>query len=236
MAQILQKRSDLKKSYIFAKTLTFISFCGAFFCLVGAVTSKKLLFCLGMIVTFIIGFYNRRNAQIYRCGLVGERATVEFIRKLPREYYAVQNVKVAYGGKSSELDMVVVGPAGVFVIETKYLKGVVVGSYASDHWLLQKHDSYSRTFYNPIKQVNTHVYRLANFLRKEGVNVWVDGMVCFSHPETVLRLKGKPLGVPVYSVRNCGADNLCSCILRQEAKLTGQEIKRIVQLICAGKR
>lgn len=242
MAQIIKKSSDLNRSYTTAKTMTFAGFGGAALCFLGAAIAALrwkfplfLLFAIGVMAGFVIGLYGNRNAEIYRCGIEGETVTANIVRHLSDSYYAIQNVNVSYQGKSSELDLVVVGPGGVFVVETKYLKGTVIGAYDRDQWELHKvgrgGTPYSKTFYSPVKQVGTHVFRLANFLRKKGENVWVDGIVCFSNSETEVCLQGSPDKIPVFSVHNGGAYDLCNYITGKGGNLSERQIQRIVQLL-----
>ena len=242
MARIIQKKSDLKQAYIKAKACAFFGYLIAALCFAGAVVTTLrtmfpvlLLFAVGVMAGIGFGGYSSQKAEIYRCGIVGENATAEIVRHLPNGYYVVQNVVVKYEGKLSELDLVVLGPTGVFVVETKYLKGNVVGNYAGDRWELHKvgrgGTSYSKTFYSPVKQVGTHVYRLANYLRKKGVNVWVEGMVCFSNPETELFLQGAPSKIPVFSVFEGDGVDLCNYITHREKELSDSQIQRILKMI-----
>ena len=70
-----------------------------------------------------------------RAGLAGEVATANFIAKFPDSFSGFQNLNVTYEGKKSELDMVVVGPTGVYIIETKNHNGHIQGNFESHDWV-----------------------------------------------------------------------------------------------------
>lgn len=61
-------------------------------------------------------FQQRRN---YLLGYLGERAVGEWLATLPREYRVFHDVPVDEGKGAFNLDHVVVGPTGLFAIETK---------------------------------------------------------------------------------------------------------------------
>lgn len=188
------------------------------------------------VILFLSAFITggMQNTAIRRVGEVGEDATAHLISQLPQGYYGFRNVYVTYDGKQSEIDMVVVGKTGVFIIETKHLNGYVVGNYESHDWILHKigrrGGSYSKEFYSPVKQVGTHVYRLANFMRSQGVNVRVEAMVFFTNPNTNVTVSGVPGRIPVYTGQP-GATSLVHNIMGGQANLTPQQIASVCNLL-----
>jgi len=132
----------------------------------------------GMAILAFCG--GKRNSL--KAGIEAEEKTMRIISRLPESYTAITNVKVAFEGKVSEMDMVVAGPTGVFVIETKSRRGDITGD-ADGKYLYQtkgNFETYTTKFYNPMKQVGTHVFRLSNCLKKNGINMWVQGVVFFN--------------------------------------------------------
>jgi len=181
--------------------------------------------------------YMQQKAAIYKSGVDGENATAEIVSSLPNTYLGFQNVQVTYEGKTSELDMVVVGPTGVFIIETKNLNGTIVGNYGNPQWVQKKVGQegtpYSKNFYNPIKQVGTHVYRLANYLRSNGCYVHVNDMVYFSNPDTVIQLLGTPSNTPVFTALGNSGREICDYILENEQRIAENVIYQISELLSA---
>jgi len=185
---------------------------------------------------FIYSGINSQRAKILDVGITGEEDIQEIIETLPDDYYGISNVNVWFEGKKSELDMVVVGKNGVFIIETKNHNGRITGD-ASDHDLTQrkvgrKGTPYSKDFYNPIKQVGTHTYKLSNFLKTQGIHVWVQRMVYFANSEAVVDID-KISKTPVFCKYYDEEDDLCDYITSYPSKsqLPDNIINKIVQLL-----
>lgn len=239
MAQIIKKQNELEKKYLQTRQLSQLGL-GLFFAgmVVAAFNLGSVTMLISLLVAFggvFLGAYMGKQANIYKAGVSGEGITAEIIRKLPEEYFAVQNLRVTYNDQSSEMDLVVVGPTGVFIVETKNLKGTVVGEAEEKYWTLCKvgrqGTPYSKEFYSPVKQVGTHVYRLANFLRSNGANIRVESAVYFSHPETAVQLNGTPKNTPIFWEQSNGAAQLRQYITGQERRLSPVQIDRIRQLL-----
>ena len=254
MAKIIKKTSDLEKEYLKYKKSAKASLRNAALCFLGVIIGIVLT-CLGMnyefsasigIVLmfvsgmlgawFFAGISNYENkAEIVAKGIEGEFTTQELIKSLPDNYYGFSNVKVTYEGQTSELDMVVVGPSGVFVVETKNLNGEIRGTYTSRNWVQRKvgrgGTPYSNEFYSPVKQIGTHIYRLANFLRDNGVFTYVNGAVYFSNIDAEVEVLGESNDIPVFSCWNRGEEFLKEYILADENKLNTEIINQVCKLL-----
>ena len=113
-------------------------------------------------------------------GRRGEHIAARYISSVLREddaYYT--NVSIAFDGKPTELDNVIVNKFGVFIIEVKNYSGRLSGSEDDYEWtkvhISDAGNPYYKTVKNPIKQVKREVYILAKYLDYYGVSVWVDG-------------------------------------------------------------
>lgn len=243
MAQIYKGDSKPEKAYADWRTLFWIAAVSAalFLCLF----TYKLLsgnfdrWIFLIVIAFGLSsyatkwLYQKMNA--FSSGIHGESETARIISILPDSYRGYQNLKVKFNGGVSELDMVVVGPTGVFVIETKNMKGYIMGSYNNPQWVQHKvgrgGTPYSKNFYSPVKQVGTHVYRLANFLRGHSCRVYVDAMVYFSNPATTVQLTGVPTTISVFSANANGAQGIYDRILSNDRVLSDDVISRIHALL-----
>ncbi len=202
MAKIIKTNRDLEKEYTMHFKKAKLAFILSNLIILGSFVGIGLLFtdtpriiCIIMIpLCFFIALLfdeiskeSHTKATILLNGIYGEKITRKIIEKLPDDYLGFQNIKVTYKGETSEIDMVVVGPNGVFVIETKHLNGHIKG-YSGKTWAQEKVGRrgrvYTNNFYSPIKQAGTHIYHLANYLRDHGGDVYVVGAVYFSNPET----------------------------------------------------
>ena len=121
-------------------------------------------------------------------GLEGEDATARMLSRLPDDYTCYQNLTVFYDGRTSELDLVVAGPTGIFIVEVKNMNGTIHGGYAQEQWrqdkVGQKGGEYFKNFYSPVKQVGTHTWRLANWLRDRQI------FITCCDPNTIKSLQG----------------------------------------------
>lgn len=190
---------------------------------------------LGAVAGFIFAVYMEQKANIYEAGVAGEQVTAQIISDLSDQYFGVQNLQVTFEDKTSELDMVVVGPTGVFVIETKNHRGTILGDYEDQYWTHNKishqGNEFTKELYNPVKQVGTHVYRLANFLRSNGIHVRVESAVYFSDPETLVDLCGEPKQIPVFTAREDGKEALHSYIINRTVRISDVQIQNILRLL-----
>lgn len=205
-------------SVIFALSFT----CLAVFLVIANIFLIRSLYC-----------YNR--AKILFKGIIGETDTADIIATLPEDYFGFQNVVVRLDDKISEIDIVIVGPTGVFVVETKNRNGKVTGSYEQREWKQHKvgrrGTPYISNFYSPVKQVSTHIYRLTKFLRNNGICVHIDGAVYFSNREATVKISGSAEKIPVFSYSNNGEKSLKNYILGRKTTLSNETIKKICNLL-----
>lgn len=88
----------------------------------------------------------------------------------------------AYIKYPQEYDQIIVGPQGIFVIETKYYAGTIkVDSNGS--WRRIKKDGSLEGEKSPVQQVDRHVKLLRSFL-PDGIPLI--GVICISHPNAIL--------------------------------------------------
>lgn len=132
----------------------------------------------------------QKNKDIFASGDEGESLAIAYLEVLDRNFHIIPNAVLKYGEKRSEMDTIVIGPTGVFIIEVKNYKGIIEGNM-SDHNLKQtKPDNYgkmfTKTFYNPCKQVATHRYTLNGVLRVSGISTYINICVFFANKDAQL--------------------------------------------------
>jgi len=93
------------------KSLIFIPLSIAFF---------LLIILIGRIMTRRMDAYEKDRINFLK-GATGEQTVAKKIDELPDEYCVIHDLATPYGN----LDHVVIGPTGVFVLETKNWKGVI---------------------------------------------------------------------------------------------------------------
>lgn len=154
-------------------------------------------------VCLMTGYWGRK-IKINLNGLDGEKQALLIAKELPSDYVVFSNVTIMYDDQESETDLIVVGPKGVFLIEVKNHKGVITGKPDDKRWAQFKETSsqgkYVNPFYNPTKQVKTHVYRLSSILKEKGYAHWVQGIVFFINPE--VEVKAYSPQIPLLTLNN----------------------------------
>lgn len=127
-----------------------------------------------------------------------ERDALEFVRAgLPDEepWRAWSNFEFpADDGSMNEVDLLVLGPAGFFLIEIKSWPGTLTGDL--QNWILER-DGRTRVYDNPLALANRKAKRLKNMLRRQraagGVKLpFMEALVFLSHPDLDFRLEGAP--------------------------------------------
>ncbi|MCK9151377.1 nuclease-related domain-containing protein [Methanobacterium alcaliphilum] len=86
--------------------------------------------------------------------------------------------------------MVVIGPNGIFVIETKNYTGKYL--IKGNNWFYYKNGKYHETKTNPAKQVLRNTMELKSFLETKGVDssIWYQAIVAFKSYS--FKVSGKP--------------------------------------------
>ncbi|NGY88025.1 NERD domain-containing protein [Bacillus megaterium] len=87
-------------------------------------------------------------------------------------------------------------------MEVKNHTGVITGKPDDKRWVQFKETKlggkYANPFYNPTKQVKTHVYRLSGVLKEVGYSYWIQGMVYFVNP--LVEVKAYSNQIPVLTL------------------------------------
>ena len=173
--------------------------------------------------------------EAMKAGMLGENVTDEILEGLPHYYHVLRDVTIRKQNGFNQLDHIVVGKKGIFVVETKYYSGAVKGR-DKDVKILQKKrvkgSVYSSRFLNPAKQVTNHVVAVKRYLKlTEWKNVPVYGIVFFSHPDARVKVRSKE--VRVFSARKRGAKRLVRHIKwrRSDRRLSRKEINAVSDLL-----
>ncbi len=97
-------------------------------------------------------------------GSLGEKEVSSILYLLDDSKYKVFNdIVLNVGGKTTQIDHLIVSDFGLFVIETKNYKGWIFGSENSEYWTQALYNQKHR-FYNPIRQNFGHIVALKNCL------------------------------------------------------------------------
>ena len=88
-------------------------------------------------------------------------------------------MKISFEDRETELDDVIINNRGVFIIEVKNYSGTLSGDEDDFEWIKNKEAEagifYHKMVKNPIKQVKRQISILSQYLRENGVFIWVEG-------------------------------------------------------------
>lgn len=237
MAKIIKTKiiNGVKQNYYKKNLLT------ALFVVLGLLCVALTFFTYGIsLVGFVLFLYlalrTKRGRSILKSGFEGEAKTTIILKKLPKGYFVFPDVEIKAGRCTNQIDHIVVGKSGVFVIETKNHKGTIKGNdndvYAIQKKVTDAKNRYKSTLYNPAKQVKTHANTLQWLLAHSGIDgVDVEPIVYFSNPLAKVKLKSEI--VAIFSARKRGATKMRRYILRSQPqrKLSKADCKEIVDII-----
>lgn len=128
-------------------------------------------------------------------GVEGEHATLERLRALPDGYRLINRVRLPdprLPNGERELDFIVSGPTGLWIIEVKNTPGLVQVVPGARHWPLARRAGCSscpawNAMDNPEFQVRDQVDALRQFLLINGIAAEPQGVICLAHPEVAIR-------------------------------------------------
>lgn len=137
----------------------------------------------------------RLDKQIdnYRKGEEGEERSVAAIQQaLDGSWSLFRNV-VLPGRKGGDLDAVLVGPSGVWVLETKTFTGEYRNT--GEHWEYRAGNRWKSVKKSPSRQAKTNAARLGNFLKADNIEQWVFPAVIWAEPNSPLTVENPAVAV-----------------------------------------
>jgi len=178
------------------------------------------------VVLVLIGFTFWMNASSTRKGLEGEQSVAAELTYLNDEFLLLNDVMLP-GGRGN-IDHILIGPTGVFVLETKNFSGKYV--CYGDRWFFQgvrqKYDISSVSV-----QAKNNANTLASLLQTSGFTVEVSPVIVFTHPSVQLWLHNPT--VPVLK-----AGTVCNFLATQRPRfqLSGPYSQKVAEKILMNDR
>jgi len=177
---------------------------------------------IGLIIVIaggLVCYYGYNEGRSWIKGDEGEKLVSLYLEDLPGGYFTFNDVTIP-GGKGN-FDHVVIGPTGIFLIETKNYSGFFK-IYGNDWY---KRSSGQKMERNPGNQVRLNALDLSKFLNKKlGRRIWITGVV------TLINNNFKVIKKPeYYSV--VGARDLTRFILRNDDKIDKETVNNVVNFI-----
>ena len=104
-------------------------------------------------------------------GKLGEVLTakeLKYVQLFGRKGRILRNIYVPKdNGETSEIDLLYITQKGIFVFESKNYSGWIFGDEKSQNWTMMLPNKEKHSFYNPIKQNQTHIKWLRSYIGEE---------------------------------------------------------------------
>lgn len=161
---------------------------------------------LGLVMiplSYVLGLYAYRNYSLWASGASGEEMVLEELKKLGDEYVLIRNVVIP--PNRGDTDYIVIGPNGVFIIETKNVGGIV--SCRGDEWRRHKvgrgGGRYSLEIGSPSRQAKRSAKALKDFIlgrcrsvfRDGKPRLWVCSILVFTNRDVRLDIRNPTVDV-----------------------------------------
>ncbi|RYE55689.1 MAG: NERD domain-containing protein [Sphingobacteriales bacterium] len=117
-----------------------------------------LIIGLLMLLVIPVAIYKSYKSRIK--GAIGEETVAFRLARLPKsEYKVINNLVLSSDSRTSQIDHLIISDYGLFVIETKNIKGWIFGRESSEYWT-QVIYNHKESFYNPVRQNRGHISAL----------------------------------------------------------------------------
>ena len=141
------------------------------------------------VILFVVAAYLWSKQTTWNIGADGEEAVIRVLQNLDSSFKVVNDIVLP--GDRQNIDHVVIGSAGVFVIETKNHNGII--RCYEDEWSRKKIGRrgtvYDAGIGNPSKQAKRNAVVLKNWFTSENLDVgFIGAVVVFTNEDVELNL------------------------------------------------
>jgi len=142
-----------------------------------------------ILLLIVIMIFRRRKIEINQ----GEMEVNEVLEKI-KGYKLLSNIMIKRENGTSQIDHILIGKKGVFVIETKDFNGKIYGDQYAKYWT-QKLNGRKNTFYSPIRQNYGHIKALKEILDRKDIFI---SLIVFTNKSKIKKVKTE---VPVIQLK-----------------------------------
>ena len=243
MAQIVKGSSDLKRDYKKHKRRYHLwsLLCIVCWILFAWNQSRTGRWDVRWLTAVLIGFgicaglgkREEKKTKVLQAGLAGENQSLSVLSSLPDDYVVIPNVELNVPSVGrTELDQVVIGPGGLFIVETKNYHGILKGKAEDEK--LQKiklspaGETYTDYVKNPVRQIKRQIHILKQYLGQCGLHPYINGIVYLVHPDVTWKVTDQNSDISVLCARTGGEKELRKEILNGgTGQLTASDIRKI---------
>jgi hypothetical protein len=171
-------------------------------------------------------------------GLRGQRLLTTALACLDDSYYLINNLKLP--GRADDVDHIVIGPNGIFALETKHHRGRIFchnGQWYQSKMSRGGHLQPDEPIRDPVQQLKRNIDYLRTCINhtdralSKRTGLWIEGSVVFTHPAVCVDLAEgveAALPFPVLKIRELPGHIVGHVPRRPHSK---SEIREIVSLL-----
>lgn len=247
MAKVITKRSHIKNDILFTNLrmmfqgVKFLALTVLFIYVLTLQGNNRfinsyMVMIYGVYTIYRIIYLSKKKNILKKC-IEGETTFLKLAERLPRDYKIIHNLNLNYNGKESKVDMIVVGDAGVFVIDIKNVTGTIKGNvYDSDLVQIKKTKDgleFENKMYNPITIACTNSEKICDFLKENNIDTMVQSMVVFVDDNVTLDLNGT-CPTAYFEINDSNENLFINYITNYntDVHLSKYDKKNIVSLLC----
>jgi hypothetical protein len=150
---------------------------------IGILEEAVLVFLFAPMAAF---YFYLRKYHIYNGGLAGEKQVASLLNHtLNDDYYLLNDLYLRDGG--GDIDHIVLGPNGVFVLETKNWNGIITCN--GDEWQRSGKQNFSAS---PSRQVKRNAAKIQQIIvgtpNLRALGIWVEGVVVLTNNHATLHV------------------------------------------------
>jgi hypothetical protein len=164
--------------------------------------------------------YCQRKYHVYKGGRQGEKTVIKTLTNNLNDEYCIINGAYLKGG-GGDIDHIVLGPTGVYVLETKNWSGKITCN--GDQW----HRPGKKIKSNPSLQAKYNTQKVKRLIDSSSIfqrfDIWVEGLLVFTNTNAKLNINN-----PTITVLNI--QQLSGYIKKQKSSyLTKDQIQQIIK-------
>lgn len=138
-----------------------------------------------------------KEIEQYRLGQEGEdKAVQQIIQALDGNWHLFRNISLP-GQNKADLDLVLVGPPGVWALEVKNFHGEYRN--IGENWEIRCGNKWKAAFKSPSTQAFNNAVRLGNFLKADHAKAFVNPVVVWANEESPLFVENPSVAVWLYN-------------------------------------
>jgi len=190
-----RRRANAQRKTAQAITVAF-AFLALFLFFLGLGTSSPAFYYIALMLLVFAGLTLVSGAGTWGIGAEGEEIVAQHLKALGNPYRVIHDVVLPEIG--GNIDHIILGPNGIFVIETKNHNGLITcnGDFWTQRKIGQLGTPYLGRIGYPSKQIKRNAISLRNLIRDRlDMNLYVNCAIVFTNKDAVLRINNPTVAV-----------------------------------------